>query len=58
MRCRADIRTYHLSDDEWMRYVLSFGRGFYLLSDKFWVIFSRNIKIVRGMENNLKKVPV
>ena len=29
-RCRPEIRTYHLSDDERMRYVLSHGRGFAL----------------------------
>ena len=27
---RIEIRTYHLPDDEWMRYVLSHGRGSYL----------------------------
>ena len=26
-RCRTEIRTYHLPDDERMRYVLSHGRG-------------------------------
>ena len=28
MRCQAEIRTYHLPDDERMRYVLNHGRGY------------------------------
>ena len=24
-RCRAELRTYHLPDDEWMHYVLSWA---------------------------------
>ena len=27
-RCRAEIRTYYLPDEERMRYVLSHGRGY------------------------------
>ena len=27
-RCRAEVRTYHLLDDEQMLYVLSHSRGF------------------------------
>ena len=30
-RCRAEIQTYHLSGDERMRYVLSYGRRTELL---------------------------
>ncbi len=28
MRCRVEIQSYHLSDDERMRYLLSHGSGY------------------------------
>ena len=42
-RCRTEIRTYHLLDDERMRYVLSYGRGFVsILSLTFQISFTSN----------------
>ena len=42
-RCQAEIRTYHIFDDDRMRYVLSYGRG--LISElSRQVCFVQNIK--------------